>query len=541
MKNTGKKIFGVLGIVTAVCCFSGCDAFLQALTSGMETSDSQSSGNSVSWEESVSWEDTSSTSSERESASSSSLPVESNSSSETSSLQSAVQSESSALHSDSSSQPNEQPPRETFAFLPKATETKYGYQMLAKEEDGVALCNYYQDMYDALAEFFVSEADVGKVNAGGSNHTQVCRIGEFDYGKHNLTQAQANAVLKTLRADYPEFYWLDNTFFQNDTKLYLQIDQEYAKAETRRAIEDGLLALVAQCGVYLEDLTTQTEKALTIYDFVTATITYAYKADGVTPEDAPWAHNLEGWTIGKAVCETYAEVYTWLCDIYEVPCITTVGVAGAMGEEMGGHAWNIVGIDGKWYTVDATWGDQDANSFLFREWFGKHPTEFAQTHIADTPTTWGKDWQVELPTLAEETLSPVVLRENGGVAQTYASPDYAFVEMRNEDSVYEMKLYPDTTVTADKGIRIYPKGAKFATATLPKVKKLTLVAKVVWEGEGADKKGYMPELTAINPIVLSSTLALSEVKLIVPAVTGQSFVKLNDSYAKLSIVNGENS
>lgn len=533
MKNTGKKILGVLATLSAVFCFSSCEAFFESLTS--ITSTSNSSTGTISSEQKISLVSESESESEEKSSSS-------KESSEQSSQQSVVstpkESVESAVHSDSTSEPSENLPQEPFSFLLKATETKYGYQALSKESDGEGLCAYYQDIYDGLAEFFLSEEDVAKVSAG---NTQVYRIGEFNYAKHGLTQAKANAVLKTIRLDYPEFYWLDNTFYQGGTSLYLQIDQEYAKAETRRELEVKLLDMVDSCGEYLQGLNTQLERALTIYDFVTATITYAYKADGETPEDAPWAHNLEGWTMGKAVCETYAEVYTWLCEIYSVPCITVVGVAGGNAEEMGGHAWNIVAIDGKWYTVDSTWGDQDTKGFLLREWFGKNPTEFAQTHIADTPKTWGKSWQAELPALADESLYPVLLSEDGGEEVLYANPDYAFEQMRNAKSRYEMKLYAESAVTVDMGITIYPKGAKFFTKALPAVKQIAISSKVIWKGVGDNQKGYLPEITAENGLELSCLFVISQVKLITPTLDGERFVMKKGEYATIEIKKEENS
>lgn len=533
MKKTGKKLIGVLAILSAVFCFSSCDAFFQALTStgtGSDSSDSSVSASEKVSTESVSVEEGSASETTGDSSQSASDSQEENS-------QSSVHSSSEEKES-SPQGGGEEPPIEPLTVSLKAPETKYGYQALAKDEDGEGLCAFYTETYDGLASFFLSDEDLVPVSAG---NTQVYRIGEFDYGAHGLTQAMASSVLKTIRLDYPEFYWLDNTFYHGGSKLYLQVDAEYAMATARRKIESGLQTLVDECGAYLDGLTAQTEKALTIYDFVTATLTYAYEEDGVTPVADAWAHNLEGWTTGKGVCETYAEAYAWLCEIYAVPCITVVGVAGNSVDSMGGHAWNITGIDGKWYAVDATWGDQDKNEFLFREWFGKDPTEFAQTHIADESEDWGKNWQVELPALAEESLSPVYLIENDGEKTAYANPDYAFAQMRNAGSRYEMKLYPDSPVTADKGIRIYPKGAVFTTAKLPTVEKITLSAKIVWEGTGEDKKGYMPELTAINEITIACTLALSEIKLTVPAVTGEAFVVKNDKNATLVIKNEENS
>ncbi len=47
-----------------------------------------------------------------------------------------------------------------------------------------------------------------------------------------------------------------------------------------------------------------------------------------------------------------------------IPCGTVSGNANqinAINEDQGGHAWNVVYIDGNWYEVDATWDDFESS------------------------------------------------------------------------------------------------------------------------------------------------------------------------------------
>lgn len=55
---------------------------------------------------------------------------------------------------------------------------------------------------------------------------------------------------------------------------------------------------------------------------------------------------------GKSVCSGYAGAFQVIMDAMGIECYINEGKAA--GED---HAWNIVKLDGKYYFVDATWGD----------------------------------------------------------------------------------------------------------------------------------------------------------------------------------------
>lgn len=55
-----------------------------------------------------------------------------------------------------------------------------------------------------------------------------------------------------------------------------------------------------------------------------------------------------------AVCAGYAKMFNVLCDAAGLESSYVVGSA------RGYHAWNQVKVDGKWYNIDVTWNDPDA-------------------------------------------------------------------------------------------------------------------------------------------------------------------------------------
>ena len=84
----------------------------------------------------------------------------------------------------------------------------------------------------------------------------------------------------------------------------------------------------------------------------------------VYPATEPYiieAHTIYGALLQKsAVCEGYArstQLILSLCDVdsYYVPGDTPAG----------GHAWNLVEVDGQWYQLDVTWNDTDSNPNMY--------------------------------------------------------------------------------------------------------------------------------------------------------------------------------
>ena len=91
------------------------------------------------------------------------------------------------------------------------------------------------------------------------------------------------------------------------------------------------------------------EKVRTIYDFVIGELQYGYTGD--TLKERNMLLGLQGQ---KVVCEAYAMLFAKM--------VTDLGynnmiISGKAGGD--GHAWNLIEIDGQWYHVDPTWGDDE--------------------------------------------------------------------------------------------------------------------------------------------------------------------------------------
>ena len=132
---------------------------------------------------------------------------------------------------------------------------------------------------------------------------------------------------------------------------------------------DKLIALYDQ--LVDEDMTDY-QKVKAIYEGVMARTEYNYpvfnkykdSSDRGTMLDDPefiltqtWLGLVEG---ADMVCGGYSQSVSSLLDLAGIPNFVVTSFSGDMG-----HAWNKVLLDGKWYNLDATWGDNGNASRYF--------------------------------------------------------------------------------------------------------------------------------------------------------------------------------
>ncbi len=102
------------------------------------------------------------------------------------------------------------------------------------------------------------------------------------------------------------------------------------------------------------------------------------------------AFSAEGvFNDGAAVCEGISYAFMLLARIEGIECYQITGYA-TNGASPVAHAWNKVRIDGKWYAVDATWGnykidrnkggDPDVVKFVSHRYFMVDESLFYDTH-----------------------------------------------------------------------------------------------------------------------------------------------------------------
>lgn len=169
----------------------------------------------------------------------------------------------------------------------------------------------------------------------------------------SLSDTDNDAIDKAYRAllkDHQELFWVHNgktyykTINKSDTVFtpsygYAQEEAAPVRNYMEQAYQQVAALLPEGCGVY--------DKVRTVYDYVIG------RTDYVVNEND---QNIAGvFAQGQAVCAGYAGAVQYLLERLDVESIY---VSGETKMSSGGHAWNIVNIDGNYYYVDATNGDQ---------------------------------------------------------------------------------------------------------------------------------------------------------------------------------------
>lgn len=192
--------------------------------------------------------------------------------------------------------------------------------------------------------------------------------GNFSLNQYQLELEQVKKVLFAVEADCPELFWLTGDFnygLSNGTvsNFFPQIAQDYQEVEVRKtaqkAIQTGMVSYLEAIDKAKAQGQTDWQIEQMIHDMIILAIDYAYVSGTQTPEDADYAHSIVGvFDETGAVCEGYAKAFQLLMNYAGVESIYAVGYGNG-----GGHAWNLVCLEGEWYNVDITWDDMGSSIY----------------------------------------------------------------------------------------------------------------------------------------------------------------------------------
>lgn len=177
-----------------------------------------------------------------------------------------------------------------------------------------------------------------------------------------------------MQYDHPELFWMYNEINAEmmfgvsrfDSAASKYHDVYFYFNEPYETFKEDVEAFNKATAAFLADIDlngTEAEIALNIHDKLIETVTYdTYIMDNNIREDL--AHTAYGALVANsrgdantAVCDGYSLAYEYLCQQAGLEVTVVLGDAGASTTDMGGHAWSMVKVDGKWYEVDSTWDD----------------------------------------------------------------------------------------------------------------------------------------------------------------------------------------
>ncbi|MGN8631234.1 transglutaminase domain-containing protein [Blautia sp. HCP3S3_G3] len=200
---------------------------------------------------------------------------------------------------------------------------EYYFKLLTEEEQ-----RGYREMLDGIRarqeEFYVT----------------ICDNEEVDRAYH--------ALLK----DHPELYWVHNrlqvykTTYEGSDYCLFSPGYSYTEEEIIQ-IDQSIELAWQEVNELLPENADIYEIVKTVYTYLIDSTEYMLSEDDQSIAGIFWKKS--------AVCAGYAGALQYLLERFGIPCIYVDGDADGSDE---GHAWNIVQIDGEYYYVDATNGDQ---------------------------------------------------------------------------------------------------------------------------------------------------------------------------------------
>lgn len=262
------------------------------------------------------------------------------------------------------------------------TELDYGYGYdLLRYENSNDLKDLYLVIKNKIDEFAKTSSDINPqvVTISGEDSTYYF-FDDVDYTKYNIESNVALAVLKNVLLDHPEYYFMDNSYITSNVtsgdvttkKIKLSINSDYAIGSKRVEYNSKITEFETDCFKDFTESTTNKDKIKHIHDYIVEKAEYAFDENN-NPSTTSYAHNILGIVVeGKGVCESYAELFTYLLKKSGIPALTVSGLGFTNEDKHGGaHAWNYVYIDSKYYGFDVTW-DDTANT---NHYYGMSSTE----------------------------------------------------------------------------------------------------------------------------------------------------------------------
>ena len=202
------------------------------------------------------------------------------------------------------------------------SEERYAYQQLEPEE---------QTVYNQIVETVEQQAERAPVSTE--------------------SEKTLERAYTAVMADYGEFFWVSgyryNTYTSGDQIIGMEILPVYTMDAAQR--EEKQRQIEAEAARWLEGISSEAgdyEKAKFVYETLIRRVDYAL--DAVESQNI-----LSVFLYGETVCQGYAEAASYLLQQLGIQSAVVTGTA--QGEP---HAWNLVRLDGKYYYMDVTLGQQ---------------------------------------------------------------------------------------------------------------------------------------------------------------------------------------
>ena len=217
---------------------------------------------------------------------------------------------------------------------------------------------------DAVWSFYQS---IGKPAGWNGRVAQASLLKEenFDYVRYANENPDLLAAFGLDKvALYQHYHFMGRT---EGRKGYATTEETNAKLHIYELVD----MITAGC---VSDL----ERIKAVHDWLVVNTAYDY--DNYVLRNIPeCSYGMEGAVLyGKAVCQGYAEAFSYYMDVLGMENEMVTGTANNGNGLWIGHAWNKVKLDGNWYFIDVTWDDplpdRGANVYWYKYFMVEDPT-----------------------------------------------------------------------------------------------------------------------------------------------------------------------
>ena len=216
---------------------------------------------------------------------------------------------------------------------PDRYDGSYAYNYLSTLKNGENLTKLYNSI-DIVADYF---------HISGKDASDGLVVSEINFSQYGLTSEEALAVWSAYVIDHPLYYWMSKNITYMSTALSIKVDEDYMSGAVRNEYN---AKIYAKAEAFIKEINSDSKYliAMMLHDLIISSGDYAYEADGVTPKDDVYAHNILGiLEMGEGVCESYAKSFQMMLNYCGVENVMVSGYAGEA------HAWNLVKLDDeKW-------------------------------------------------------------------------------------------------------------------------------------------------------------------------------------------------
>lgn len=206
---------------------------------------------------------------------------------------------------------------------------------------------------------------------------------------HGCTVSQVQKIYHFLKLDVPELFYIKNIRIRYFTEKasHCTVIPEYRF--TISQTHDTLISMSRHCrelvDKYKQCSDFQKEKA--IHDYIAMTVKYK-------DTEAPYSHEAPGAVLYQiGVCEGIAKAFKYLSDQLGLQSVVVFGASNEQGNE-GGHAWNLVKVNGVFYHIDTTFDTTISSSCIRYDYFNLSDADIQSSHhwddeLPECPKTFG--------------------------------------------------------------------------------------------------------------------------------------------------------